>query len=374
MALGRRIAGSSVPVMVWVGPAGATAEGGSVLLAEASGLTSIAPGAGIGDLQPLDLRDANAPVTDEVRSQIDTWGETFDHGTGLPQIENSLLSSQDAIDAGLTPVLQPGSPAPQTVLSFLEQVDGHQVMTVNGPVQIRSASSTDPAAGEGTIVGFKSLGPFVRALHAVASPTAVFLLLSLGAAGIAFELTQPGFGFAGISGVIATLLGIYGMTAVPPAPLGLALFVAGTLGMILDVRWKRLSALTWGGLVAYAASGFLLYPDAAPAIAISPWFIGVLVIAAGLYYAFALTVAQQAHDRISDMQQALVGLPGEVRNDLDPIGGVVVKGTVWRARAIGEHVRAGERIRVKSVQGLVLQVEPDPAAGPSPVEAPADPS
>ena len=45
------------------------------------------------------------------------------------------------------------------------------------------------------------MGPVKRVEHAVASPSIIYVLLVLGLACLAFELTQPGFGFAGFVGV-----------------------------------------------------------------------------------------------------------------------------------------------------------------------------
>ncbi|MGH2949679.1 MAG: NfeD family protein, partial [Solirubrobacteraceae bacterium] len=58
--------------------------------------------------------------------------------------------------------------------------------------------------------------------------------------------------------------------------------------------------------------------------------------------------------------QDLVGHTGAVREPLDPLGQVQVFGELWRARAAGDAaLPAGARVRVRSVDGLTLIVEPD---------------
>jgi membrane-bound ClpP family serine protease len=42
----------------------------------------------------------------------------------------------------------------------------------------------------------------------------------------------------------------------------------------------------------------------------------------------------------------MVGLSGVAKDDLLPEGWVLVKGEYWRARAEGEPVRKGDRVRV----------------------------
>jgi membrane-bound serine protease (ClpP class) len=89
-------------------------------------------------------------------------------------------------------------------------------------------------------VRFTSPGPVDRVLHAAASPAAIYVLLVLGLAGLAFELTQPGFGFAGFAGLATGALGVFGLTVVPFSWLGLLLLVGGVGLMVADVVVRRL--------------------------------------------------------------------------------------------------------------------------------------
>jgi len=369
VALAQRFYDAKVPVLVWVGGRGATAEGGAVLLVYASSIASVAPGSGLGLLSPVDLADEAAGIPPEARASVEEWVRARGRGSGLERIANEVLTAQDAIDLDVVPELQPDLPAPLTVYEFLDQVDGKTVpvgsqgdeatLVTRNARDIAGEEETD--ALPGVVVAFKSLGPLRRVLHTIVSPSAVFILLSFGLAGIAFELTQPGFGFAGIAGVIATLMAVVAMLTIPPSWLGLAVFLVGIGLLWLDVIRHSLGVLSVLGVVGVTAGAFLLYPDTAPSIAISPWLIWPMVLATIVYYGFSLTVAQQARDRVSTVQQGLIGLVGEVRSDLNPVGGVVVKGTVWRAKTVGEHLESGMRVRVRGVDGMVLRVEAEPA-------------
>ena len=62
VVLAERIHDASVPVIVWVGPAPAKAAGAGLLFLYAASLGAVAPGAGIGPLEPLDLAGAEASV------------------------------------------------------------------------------------------------------------------------------------------------------------------------------------------------------------------------------------------------------------------------------------------------------------------------
>jgi membrane-bound serine protease (ClpP class) len=191
----------------------------------------------------------------------------------------------------------------------------------------------------------------------VATPTTAYVLLLLGLAALAFEMTQPGFGFAGFSGVGLLLLAGYGLTVASPSWPWFALLLLGVASMALDVRLRSLSWPTWLGLAAFGAGSWLAWSHVAPTIRPGPWLVGSAIAASLLYYGFALTVALQSRDRIVGTQRGLVGLVGEARGRLAPDGPVFVKGALWRGRAVGEPIEAGTAVRVRGVDGLILRVE-----------------
>jgi membrane-bound serine protease (ClpP class) len=263
------------------------------------------------------------------------------------------VPAQTALDRHLVEVAAP------TVTQLLDRLDGRTVDTGDGPVILHTHVATEP--GQPTVaIRFTSPGPIDRVLHAAASPAAIYVLVVLGLAALAFELTQPGFGFAGFSGLALLGLGVYGLTAVPLSSFGLALLGLGVVALELDVLLRRLGVLTALGAAAFAVGSWLAFRDVAPAIAISPWLIGGFTVASVLYYGFALTVAVRSRERITSTQRGLVGLVGEARGELHPEGPVYVKGTLWRGRSNNGPIPAGTRIRVRGVDGLILRVEPDP--------------
>jgi membrane-bound serine protease (ClpP class) len=58
-----------------------------------------------------------------------------------------------------------------------------------------------------------------------------------------------------------------------------------------------------------------------------------------------------------------------VREPLDPEGQVFVAGALWRARVSdGGPIGLGNRVRIKAVDGLTLEVEPAADRDPASVE------
>lgn len=350
-ALVDRVTCAEVPVIVWVGPAGSHAMGTGAVMVASAPLASVSPGSGVGPFFPMDLGRGAGSGTQRLVSACKK--------VAVPE-SGTELTSQQAIDAGLTSELQRGEPAPSTLIDLLGRVDGKTVETASGPVVLHTAVTASAEQGPGVDLRYHDLGPWRRVLHAVSSPTAVYVLLVLAFAGFAFELTQPGFGFAGISAVAALGLAGYGAFAVTPNLLGLLLLLTGSLLLILDVQLRKLGVLSALGVVSFGAGSFLVYGGVADPVDIPLPVIVVTLVLTVLYYGFGLTVAQQAYQRIASTQQGLVGLTGVARGDLNPEGGVHVKGTVWRGRTVGEPIPAGTKVRVRGVDGLVLRVEPEP--------------
>ncbi|MFN8232366.1 MAG: NfeD family protein [Actinomycetota bacterium] len=362
VALADRVAALSVPVIAWVGPAPAKASGAGLLLMYASSLAAVSPGSQTGPRDPIDLAHPE-DVPPGIDAKIEGWIAARGKQTDLDWIDRPLTAAE-ARHLDIAQV------AAASIPGLLDRIDGTTVQTPGGPVVLRTrVATTEAEAQTGTVdIRFDNMGPIKRVAHAVSSPTMVYVLLTMGLAALAFELTQPGFGFAGFAGLFLLALAAYGMTVVPVSWPGFLLLLGGVGCMVLDVRLRRLGPLTAMGLAAFAAGSFLAWGGLAEAIRISPWLIVGAVVASLLYYGFALTVALQSRDRIVSTQRGLIGLVGEARGALAPDGPVYVKGALWRGRTAGERIEAGTAVRVRAVDGLILRVEAeraDPDGGAS---------
>jgi len=353
VALAERLHEATVPVIVWVGPSPAKAQGAGLLFLYAASLGAVAPGVGIGPLEPLDLTTERPAVPRaDLEALATQWMQEFGRETPA-EFPDAPVPAAEALEGNMAEV------AAVSVVGLLAEADGMTVGTGAGPVELRTKIATTEAEDPVT-VRFTELGPVDRVLHAAASPTWIFVLLVLGLAALAFELTQPGFGFAGFSGAGMVGLAAYGLTVVPFSPIGLGVLVLGIGAMTLDVRLRRLGPLTAAGLIAFASGSVLVFADVSDAIDLSLWLVAGMVVGALLYWGFILTVAVKTRERLTSSQRGLVGLTGETRGDLEPEGLVFVKGALWRGRSADGPIPSGTRIRVRAVEGLILRVERDP--------------
>jgi len=369
VALGQSLVDLPVPVLVWVGTVPARASGAGMLLMDAASVAAVSPGSQTGPRDPIDLLHPN-DVPPDLDTTIESWLAARDRTDVQLEHQNEAMTAQLALNYGFADL------AATSVVDLLNQADGQTVQTAAGPWMLHTKVATtdaDVQNGVGVSIRFVEPGLLVRVAHAVATPSMVYFLLVFGLACLAFELTQPGFGFAGFAGAFLILLGVYGLTIAIPMWPGFVLMLAGIGAMIQDVRLRRLGVLTYGGLVAFAAGSFLAYGGVADPITISPWLIVGATIASWLYYGFGLTVAVQSRDRIIATQRGLIGLVGEARGRLAPDGPVHVKGALWRGRSLGDPIAPGTKVRVRGVDGLILKVEPEPGSeddlAPEPIGA-----
>ncbi|MGH2556783.1 MAG: NfeD family protein [Actinomycetota bacterium] len=356
LQLAEEIRGASVPVVAWVGPSGARAAGGALFVVYSSSLVAMAPGAGIGPARPFDLGTSASREDPEDVAALTTKIEGLARSAGTAPAGLERLISGPSLPAG--PAQESGVVAlvATDLRDLLEKLDGRSVRTSRGSVPLATRNTSErPVA-----VRFHEIGPLRRVLHAVSTPAAVYVLLVLGLWGIAFEFTQPGFGVAGIAGAAALAMAGYGLTVVPVNWLGLALIVAGTGLQGLDVVVRRVATMTVLGTLAFLTGSFLAWWGVAPAIDLSLWVIALFTVGGALFFGFGMTVALRARERVRAAQVGLVGLIGEVRTDLDPEGGVYVKGALWRARSMDGPIPKGAKVRIKGVDGLILRVEQEP--------------
>jgi len=91
----------------------------------------------------------------------------------------------------------------------------------------------------------------------------------------------------------------------------------------------------------------------------------------GLITAFLMSIALKARrNKVVTGEQGLLGEIGIAQTQLTPQGKVFVHGELWDAVS-SVNVPAGERVVVRRVDGLQLQVDPAPAWEPSRVTSAA---
>jgi len=355
--LAARIAASSVPIAVTIGPIGSgpRAAGAAAAVFLAAHIRAVAPDATVGPLEPLDLRTLDAPTPDAVgfvtgTPRIVGTPSAAPDATMRATLDRLTIAAVDAdelVAAGLARISTGVEP-------LLVELDGQRIMTAVGEVELRLRP-------DATQVRFHSLGLVRRMLHAAATAPFVYLLLVLGLGMLLFEVFQPGFGVAGLAGIITVVIAVVGALILPVRWWAVALVVLGLLLYAVDTALAGFGPVTALATVSFATGSWWFY--AAPALQLPVWLVVAATLSALVFFVLVLTTVlrAQAGPEGTDVSE-LIGRSGVVRSMLNPEGHVYIDGALWRARADGAEAHAGVRVgtavRVGGVDGAVILVRP----------------
>lgn len=342
---------SEVPVAVHVGPLGTRprAAGAAGLLWLAADVRAASADATVGPISPADFAVGETEADERLtRSLLE--------GTGADAgLAEELLAGEVGVDrldeAGALTL------AAQGLEPLLVDLDGHVVSTATGEQQLALVAGAME-------VRFHSLGLLRRLLHAATTSPFIYLLLVVGLGMLLFELFQPGFGVAGLAGLVTVGIGAFGLWVLPVVWWGVALVVLGLLLYALDTAVAGFGPITLAATAAFVVGSLNFY--AADALALPLWLVIATAVTAVIFFVFVMTVVLRAQAGPEGVAvDDLVGKLGTVRSVLNPEGHVYIDGALWRARWTGSARRAkvGTPVRVHDVDGPVVLVEPfDPEA------------
>jgi len=112
------------------------------------------------------------------------------------------------------------------------------------------------------------------------------------------------------------------------------------------------------GVAALVGAGFA-WRDAGHDLPVAAIVIAGVILAGFIVFASRKAIAAHRDEPVRTGSEELIGAFAEVREPLDPEGQVFVSGALWRARtSASSPIGLGNRVRIKAVDGLTLEVEP----------------
>lgn len=219
-----------------------------------------------------------------------------------------------------------------------------------------------------------------RLLAVVGDPSLVLMLMMIGLYGLLFEFMNPGSVAPGVIGGVCLLLAMWGLQMLPVNYAGLALILLGMAFLVAEAFVPSYGALGIGGIAALAFGALLLIDVDAPGQGIAlPLVGGVALFSAAFVLGVAGMAARARRRPVVSGAPWMVGARGEVieSGGDNGLGWALVDGERWQVRA-AMPLRAGQRVRVARVDGLVLEVNAEgfnqaPEAGPPRRHRPDDP-
>jgi membrane-bound serine protease (ClpP class) len=351
---------SSVPVIVWVAPAGGMAASAGTFITLSGNLALMAPATIIGAASPVSGNGEDIPETErkKIFEAVSNLAQSLAERRGRP-VDWAVSTVMDAKAYTANEAVAAG--AVDGIASTIEEViafaDGKVVQVGGADVTLELSGAT---------VTEQTMNPLLSLIRLISDPTIAFLLFSLGSTGLLVELYAPNF-VTGILGALALILGLMGLGTLPLNVGGFLLVIFGLVLFGLELTVTSHGLLGFGGLVCFALGASALFTG--PTDPFEPvtriWPPVILVATATGASLLALMVVGAISSRRVGRNLAFgaalaPGTPGEVRAPLSPFGSVYAAGEEWTATtADGRSIERGTPVRITKVEGLTLTVEPD---------------
>jgi len=354
----KSILASPVPVASFVAPSGARAASAGTFILYASHIAAMAPGTNLGAASPVSIMggggtsgEKDGKKTDDTMTKKVT-NDAVAYIRGFAQLrhrnadwaeqavrEAVSLPAEEALKMKVVDYIAADVPA------LLAQLDGKTVEKKK--LELKDAAIQQVQSDWRT-----------EFLAVITNPSVAYLLILAGAYGLLFEFMNPGLVMPGVVGVIALLIAAYALHLLPVNYAGLALMLLGIGFMVAEAFFPAYGSLGIGGLIAFVVGSIMLIEERnLPGFQIPYALIGGVAAASAGFLIFVIGMLVRSHRRpVVSGREHMIGASAEALEDFEGEGWARVRGESWRVRA-AVPVRRGERLRVTSMQGLVLTVE-----------------
>ncbi len=352
-----KILSSQVPVIIYVTPSGSGAASAGFFILESADVAAMAPGTNTGAAHPV--RGDGAVMDPIMKQKIENYAASLmrsyvtKRGRNAEVAETAVRESKSfTADEALS----------RHLIEYIAQDDQDLFKQLDGKTITRFDGTKTVLHLAGASVRVFPMTVRQEVLTVLLDPNIAFLLFAIGALCVYFEFNHPGAVIPGVVGFIAILLALYALNMLPFRYIALVLLLASFVLFALEAKFQTHGVLTSGGIVTMVLGALLLVDGPIPQMRVHLWAALSVSIPLGLITAFLMTIALKARRNKHVMgEESLIGETGTVCSPLTPTGKVFVRGTLWDAVASG-NLDVGHQVVVRGVQGLVLQVEPAPAA------------
>jgi len=404
----RAILSAPVPVLTFVGPSGARAASAGTYILYASHVAAMAPGTNLGAATPVAI-GGGLPMPGGDRSRDgDSGGDRPERAPKEGAAKEGAAKEGAAKDGAgsdesARPARRPGSAMEAKAVNdavayirSLAQMRARNADWAESAVREGASLSAEEAKARNVVdliatsvsnllelahgrtvtVGERSvvletkgiaqlaIDPDwrTRMLSVLTNPNLALILMMIGFYGLIFEFMNPGALYPGTIGAICLLLGLYALSALPLNYAGLGLIVLGVALMIAEAFTPSVGVLGIGGVIAFVLGATILIDSDVPGFGVSlPVIAGIAATGLG-FSLLVVRLAWRSRKRpVVSGQEAMVGERGTVLDWSGRSGRVLAAGERWRAEA-ASPLAPGQQVRVVGLDGLVLKVEPEPAA------------
>jgi len=349
------ILSSSVPVVVYVYPAGSRAGSAGVFITLAANVAAMAPGTNIGAAHPVgggigvDTSSVmSEKVTNDAAAFVRAIAQKRHRNVKWAEeaVRKSISNSEEeALRDGVIDLVSPN------LDSLLREIDGRTVETENGSVVLKTARAK---------VEFVQMNWREKFLGVISDPNITYVLMMVGIFGIMFELFNPGAIFPGVVGAISLILAFYAFQTLPVNYAGLALIFLAIILFIAEVKIVSHGLLAIGGIISMFLGSLMLISSPFELVSISLSLIITTVVVAAIFFLWIVGLGLKAQrQKPATGLDGMLGEEGSVIEEIKPgsIGQVLVHGEIWKATS-DTFLSVGDKVVVEAFKNWTLKVKP----------------
>ena len=404
------ILNSTVPVVTYVSPGGARADSAGTYILLASHVAAMAPTTHLGAATPVSMM-GEEPETDDGNNPFRLPTDNDANDAAPADEESTPTTDEEDADAAEPQPRQPGTAMERKVLNdsiayirALAERHGRNAEWAEKAVR-DAATLTSEAALEENVIdvispnlqqlladidGFEvqlneqsvtldtggltvvpqEPGWRTKFLSTIANPQIALLLLLVGVYGLLFEGYNPGAIVPGVVGVVCLLLAAYALQVIPVNYAGLALILVGVVLIVAEAFVPSFGALGLGGIVSFIVGSIIMFDSGIPGFGISIPFVVSFAVVSGLalLWLVSFLVKLQRRGAVSG-KASIIGGTATATESFNGAGKVWLEGESWQAQST-VPIEKDQEVRVTSMDGLILHVEPIVTSRPSATELP----
>ncbi|HKV24264.1 MAG TPA: nodulation protein NfeD [Candidatus Acidoferrum sp.] len=357
----QHILASPVPVAVYVSPTGARGASAGFFILLSADIAAMAPGTHTGAASPVvAIGGWELQVDETMHKKILNDALAFLRSYAVKRGRNSALAEtavteakaftdQEALDGKLVDMI---AASPE---DLVQKLDGRSITRFDGTKKVLALTNA-------VFVPFQ-LSSRQRFLARIVQPDVFFVLLLIAALGLYAEFTHPGFIAPGVIGGISAILALYAMHFLPVNFAGVLLILIALVFFILEAKFTSHGILALGGIISMLLGAMFLIrsPLTSGGVSLGVAVAVTLPFAVITIFLMRLVLKSRAWKTATGKEE-LIGVQGI---SIAPLaagqeGMIRVHGELWRAIS-SVAVESGKPVRVRSIDGLKLHVEPETA-------------
>ncbi|MEX0771430.1 MAG: nodulation protein NfeD [Balneolaceae bacterium] len=341
--------GSSLPIVVYVSPEGANAGSAGTFITLAAHIAAMAPATNIGAASPIQMGGgqmdtvAQNKIFNYAESYIESIAER--RGRNVEWAKSAVrdgasITSNEALELGVVDLMA------DNLQDLLEKIDG---MEIEGRV-LQTENAEINRIETNLAETFFSF---------ILRPEVMLILTMVAIYGIVGEVSNPGAIIPGVSGVIALILLLYGVAAMPINIAGFMLIALAIILFVIEAFTPTYGILLTGGAVSFFLGALMLFQDLPDEMQLSIYWIIPATILTVAFFAWIVTygIRAQFGAHHAGLESA-VGKQAEVIESIDSTGGrIFFSGEYWNAVS-EEPIMRGEHCEIVEFQGLKTVVKP----------------